>query len=209
MFLPYRRHGLVVALALVTGVTSLTVRPPAHAAALPSIATLINRTGWQVTATYNAPVWQRLSNKQWQLRDPQGDVVYLYLETSAAVQRMVHWSGELSYLGAGYQVVGRAVTSVQMPDGTAIPYSAVTVQRLGDRQVLEYAIVSPDGIAAYATGNPLRTAWDTLRGDSGPYYLVRLSVPGRLGAQGARRAASQLLAPILSTLRAGDHGGVS
>lgn len=160
-------------------------------------------------ATYKPVGWQGLNYRQWQMRDPRGNDVFLYLEATAAVQRMVHWSGELSYLGAGYQVVGRTVTSVQMPDGTSAPISMVTVQRLGDRQVLEYAIVSPDGIAAYATGNPLRTAWETLRGDSGPYYLVRLSVPGRLGAQCARRSASHLLAPILSTLRAGDHGGVS
>lgn len=208
MFLPYRRHGLVVALALVTGISSLVVQPRVAVPSLPTAASVTRGTGWRLAATYQGGGWSGLVYGEWRLRDGGGDDATLYLAVTTQVQKMIHWSGELAYLGAGYQVVSRGVRSVQSPSGVT-PTSVVTVQRLADRQVLEYAIVGPDGVAAYATYNPLRIAWDTLRGASGPYYLVRLSVPGRLGSYAANVAATRLLAPILSTLKAGERGGLS
>ncbi len=208
MFLSYRRHGLVVALALITGITGIVIQPTTVVPSLPPIASVTRGTGWRLVATYGGGGWSGLMYGQWRLRDASGADATLYLAATTQVQKMIHWSGELAYLGAGYQVVSRAVTNVQSPDGV-VSISVVTVQRLADRQVLEYAIVGPDGIAAYATDNPLRTAWDTLRGEREPYYLVRLSVPGRLGRQAAHAIATRLLAPILSTLKAGEHGGFS
>lgn len=200
----YRRHGLVVGLALVAGLTSLLVHPAARAATLPPIATLIRGTSWRVVATdaLSQRSGMGMMYQQWRLRDKDGVAVALYVGATAAVQKMVHWTGQLAYEGAGYQVVGQSIASVGLHDGSTALVSVVTVQHLADRELLVYAVIGPDGIAARSSDNLLRTAWDTLRGTDGPYYLVRVSVAQRPDTREPYSVASQLLSPVLSVLRA-------
>ena len=207
MLSTYHRHGLVVALALAAGLASVLARPQARAAALPAIAGLTSGTGWQVIATYRPGAWPGMVWGQWRLRDAQGAQLVLYLGATDAVQKMVHWNGELAYEGAGYQVLWHRRATIRIQGGTTVPISVVVVQHLRDRQLLTYAVASPDGIAARSTDNLLRTVWDAIGGTTGPYYLVRVSVPARQDAgrpddPAASAVAARLLAPVLSTLYA-------
>lgn len=212
MFSAYRRHGIIIALALLAGVASITAHPQARTAALPSIVGLTAGTEWRVVAAYT-PSGLRTAYvyQEWQLRDARGDKAMLYLAATTGVQKMLRWTGEYGYEGVGYQVVSRRTSSVRLSDGTAAPSSAVVVQRLADRELLEYAVVSPNGIAARSADDLLRTAWDTLRGSSGPYYLVRISVAQSTGNRDvgnhdqAARTAARLLSSVLSALRADAH----
>ena len=206
MLTTYRRHSIVVALALLAGLTSVLVQPPARAATLPAIASLTAHTEWHVVSTTAPGRWPGMVYQEWWLRDAQGTTALLYLGAASAVQKMVHWTGELGYVGAGYQVLGHQVSSVPLGDGTAAPVSTVVVQHLMDREVLDYAVVSPDGITARATDDLLHVAWATLRGGGGPYYLVRVSLLQGSSSQ-SRRAATRLLSSALTALRAEARAG--
>ncbi len=204
MLSAYWRHGLIVALALLTTAVMTTARPTARAAAAPSATQLIAGTEWrQVGDSYLggwAPSWW---HREWQLHDAQGGVADLYLERATATKSMLRWSGDLSYEGQGYQVTRRDRQTLHLPDGTAAPVSVLVVQQLTNRFVLAYAVVTPNGIMARSTDNLLGAAWDIVHG-GGPYYMVRVSVPAYAasGDAAARAMATRLLAPVLSTLRA-------
>jgi hypothetical protein len=207
MLSTYRRHGVVVLLALAASLASRGLaQPQSRDAALPAIAGLTSGTGWQVVATYNTVAGPGMAWGQWGLRNAQGARLALYLGVTDAVQKLVHWSGELAYEGAGYQVLWRRPATIRIHGGVTAPISVILVQHLGDRELLAYAVASPDGISARSTDDPLRTAWDALLGTTGPYYLVRVSVPVRQVAgrpdAGASALAVHLLAPVLSTLYA-------
>ena len=204
MLSAYWRHGLIVALALLTTSVMATARPTARAAAAPSATQLIAGTGWrQVGNSYLtgwAPSWW---HREWQLGDARGSVADLYLERSTMTKSMLRWSGELSYEGQGYQSLLRDRQILRLPDGTTAPASVLVVQHLANRYVLAYAVVSPNSVTARSTDNLLDAAWDIVHG-GGPYYMVRVSVPAYAasGDAAARATATRLLAPVLSTLRA-------
>ncbi len=195
----YRRHGVVIALALVTGLATTSVRPTSRPAALPAIGGVLAATTWRIAAPLGAGSWPGWTWAQWRLRSGAGTDAVLYLAATSQAQKMVHWTAELAYQGAGYQVLSRKVGRVWLRDGRAAPYSSALVQRLTDRELLLSAVVDPRGIRAHATDDLLGVAWDTLRGGGGPYYLVRLS----LAADTLRTnmtAARGLLSSVLSVL---------
>jgi hypothetical protein len=200
MLSSYRRHGLVVALALIAGLSSVAVRAQPHVAALPSVETVVARSGWQVIGAAKPVAYADETFNQWQVRDAQGHVALLYLATATSVQRMWHWNGELGYLGEGYQLLHRTVQSIRLQGSRQAPVTVGIIQRLSDREVIAYAAVMPDGIAAQGSDDPVQTGWDILRGITGPYYLVRVTVPSIYGDRVATDIATRLLAPVLSTL---------
>lgn len=200
----YRRHGLVVTLSLLAGFTSIAVRPQPRVATLPAVDAVVAHSGWHVIGAAKPVAYADEVYNQWQVRDTQGHIALLYLEAATSVQRVWHWNGELGYLGEGYQLVHRTVQSIRLQDGQQAPVSAGIVQRLSDREVIAYAALMPDGIAARGSDDPVRTGWDILRGVTGPYFLVRVAVPAVYGDRVATAAALRLLAPVLSALRA--HG---
>ena len=201
MLRTYRRHGVVLALLLATGLAGIALRPAARPAALPSAMSLVQGTRWRAVGAYRPGGWPGLAFQEWKLRDTGGRTALLYIGVASKVQTMVHWSGELGYEGEGYEVTGRSLLSVPLRDGTTATASGVTVKRGADVELLAYAVVGPDGIAASAQDNPLRTAWDTLRGADGPWYLARVAVRQGAGDAATARAVS-LLGPVLARLQA-------
>lgn len=203
----YRRHGLVVTLALLAGVVSIVVRPQPRVAVLPPVGAVVASSGWHVIGAAKPVAFTDDVYDQWQVRDAQGHLALLYLEGANSVQRVWHWNGELGYLGEGYQLLHRTVQSIRLQDGREAPVSIGIVQRLSDREVIAYAALLPDGIAARGSDDLVRMGWDILRGVTGPYFLVRVAVPAVYGDRAATAAALHLLTPVLSTLR--SHGMLS
>lgn len=202
MLFTYRRHLVVAALILLASIAGLTIRTAASSAAAPSIVSLLAETDWRITGAGTHGAWPGMAWQQWPVGDRQGEGAVLYVGATAQVQKVIHWSGELAYVGAGYETVRRAQASVALRDGTAVPISLVTVQRLADRQVLAYAVVTPHTVRAQATDDLLGTAWDALRGGGGPYYLLRVSVQDRAAAANAPdRTATRLLAAAVYQAR--------
>lgn len=199
MLFRYRRHGLVAALVLAGGAVSLLVQPRVTVSALPAISTLLSGTAWKPVAMEQAGPGTGLLWRQWRVRDAHGAWAVLYIEATSSVKRMVHWSGGLAYEGAGYQLLSPVVRSIRLPAGGTAPISTLIAQRLAASQLVASAVVSPDGISAHSTDNLLATAWETLRGAAGPYYLVRVSVAADGGATSAISATSTV-APLLSTV---------
>jgi hypothetical protein len=208
VFAAYKRHGVIIALAILAGGVNLIVHSGIRGAvALPPVTRLIARTNWRAVAA-SRPVQQGVLFQEWQMQNRQGVTALLYVGATTKVQAMLHWSGELGYEGVGYQVVQRTQTRITLRDRTTAPLSLVVVQHLADRELLASAIVSPNGIDARSTDNLWRTGWDTLRGADGPYYLVRVSVADSHGVQDARVLATDLLSSLLRALRA-DIGEVA
>lgn len=199
MLSAYRRAGLVIALAILASVASVAARPSTHPVAVPAIARLIGGTGWHVRSVQQSG-WDKMPWKQWQLYSQRGTTAALYVEATNAVKRVMHWTGELGYLGEGYVVLQRYETTTPLSDGRSAPITVALVRRGADRQIIEYAYVSQDGIEAQGTDDFFRTAWRTLRGDSGMYYLVRVAVPAPSDDALARAVAAQLLKPVLPRL---------
>jgi len=201
----YRRHGLIIALALLAGLGTVALRPAAKQPVMPSIRTLLAGSGWQTLTTYAAGGWRGEVYQPWLLGDNRGARANLFLGVATEVQKMVHWSGELGYEGAGYQILKRGRDTINLlAQGKDVEVSDVVVQHGTDREVLQYATVSPDGIIARSTDDLLHTILYTLRGDRGPWYLVRVSVPVTAGEVAARDTASRLTAALLSRLSRGS-----
>jgi hypothetical protein len=135
------------------------------------------------------------------LRDTAGQQALLYVQATNKVQSMLHWSGILGFQGEGYLVLHTGSQSLRLPGGSRTTVTIATLQRLGDRLLVAYAVVSPGGIAASSTDNPLRTAWDVLRGVAGPYYLARLGVPEGNSVTAAQAIITHLFPPALAALQ--------
>ena len=197
-----RRHAVVLVLIAAAGVAGAGLAgQEAPAPALPAIATLVGGTPWRVLRAYEAgdaggPY------QQWLVRDPAGTEAVLYVGATSRVQTMARWTGELGYQGDGYLVTGWPEERVRMADGSSAMVSRVLAQRQGDRLLLEYAVVGPEGVAASATSSLPRSALDALSGRDGPYYMVRVAVPAGRGA-----AADGLLADVLPPLVAAARAG--
>jgi hypothetical protein len=188
-------------LFLLAGLASLGLRagqPPALA--VPAVTPLIASSGWRVAASYPPAAWH-LSYRQWLVRDTAGQQALLYVQPTNKVQSMLHWSGTLGFQGDGYLVLHAGSQSLRLPDGSMTRITVATLQRLSERLLVAYAVVSPDGIAAASTDNPLRTAWDVLRGVAGPYYLARLSVPEGSSVTTAQAIIIHLFPPALAALQ--------
>jgi len=203
---PIRRHVLVLALILATGLAELGLRiTPRASAALPAATALLSGSGWHVDAPTLSNVPEK-NAQQWLLHDAAGDKALLYVETTAFVQRTVRWSGELGFQGDGFVVSDRGERELHLADGHAVVIGHAQVERLGGRLLLEYAVVSPEGVEARGTDSLLRTAWNVLRGGSGPFYLVRVAVQPR-GTAPVIAVGDRLLAAVLASLLARvEHG---
>jgi hypothetical protein len=199
-----RRHALVVLLILGAGAAAAGLRTEGRPdPALPPVAALTAGTAWQVDTAYQ-PGSAGIVFRQWLLRDPDGVEALLYVGATAHAKAVVGWDGERGYLGEGYLVTGRSQATVRLDGGRRAPVSRVLVQRLSDRRLLAYAVVSPDGVFASGTGSPLRIAWDAVSARGGPYYLVRVSLP----ATGlASASADRLLAAVIPALGAVSRTG--
>jgi len=189
-----RRHAVVLLLIAGAGAAAagLGVRS-APEPALPAIAAL---TSWPVEEAY-APGDAGGPYRQWLVRDPAGTDALLYVGATSRVQTMVRWTGELGYQGEGYLVTGWPEGRVRLADGSTAAVSRVLAERLDDRQLLEYAIVRPDGVQPSGTSGLPAAAWSVLSGHAGPYYMVRVAVPAADGA-----AADRLLGLVLPQLLA-------
>lgn len=193
-----RRHAVVIALALLTAAAGMGLRPrQAAIVTLPPLAGLLAGSGWHMDTAYQPAGLAR----EWRLRDAHGHPALLFLEAAVRPQALLHWSGELGYEGAGYLVRQRGRQAISLGGKRAALISASIVQRLGDRWLVESAVVSRDGVAAPAPDDLLRAAWLMLRGPDGPYYLVRISVPIRDDAPAARNLTARLLSPVLRALQ--------
>jgi hypothetical protein len=192
-----RRHAVVLLLIVATGAVAIaTAVRDRPVPALPAISALTANSQWSVETAY-APGDAGGPFQQWSVRTADGTEALLYIGATARAQTMVHWSGELGYQGEGYLVTSRSERTVRLGDGSTAIVSSVLVQRQGDRQILEYAVVRPDGVVPTGMSSPLRTAWSALSGDAGPYYLVRVAV-----AADRADAADALLATVLPELSA-------
>lgn len=212
MLSTYWRHGLVVALALVAGLLTVAARPvpTSRLGVVPSTAALIAGTDWHIVKQditdlhyartgmipYATPT---LANKR-------GIEAQLFL-SPANVQKILQWTGELGYEGAGYETTHRPTVSVPLGGGRTAPASLVIEQHLTDRELVMYDTVSADAIVARSAGDLLRAGWDMLRGDDGLYYVVRVSVPSPSPAYDAtaRAAATDLLGHLVVGLSADVH----
>jgi hypothetical protein len=194
------RYRLVLILLVLTGLARMAVHPPVpRPLALPAAGPLLAGSGWHVQATESSR-WG-MPFRQWALRDNAGRTAFLYLATTGSVKTILHWSGELGYQGEGYLVQGRGSRVLRLSTGAAARVSVVRIERLDERRVLAYAVVSPDGIAARGTDDLLRTGWEVLRGTAGPYYLVRVAAVERIQAASTEVLALGLLAHVLPALQ--------
>jgi hypothetical protein len=197
-----RRHAAVVLLIAAAGVAGAAlVGHEAPAPAEPAIASLVGGTSWRVERTY-APGDAGGPYQQWLVRDPSGTEALLYVGATSRVQTMARWTGELGYQGEGYLVTGQSEERVRLADGSSDMVSRVLAQRQGDRLLLEYAVVGPQGEAVSAMWSLPGSAWDALTGRDGPYYMVRVTV-----AAGRGTAADRLLADVLPPLVAAARAG--
>jgi hypothetical protein len=204
---PIRRHALVLALILATGAAEVGFGFPQRATPpLPEATALVAGSGWQVEGA-SQPVTPAMDFQQWGLRDAVGNEALLFVKVTTHPQVVLHWDGELGFQGEGYEVTDRGERALRLSDGRTVETGRAEVQRLADRLLLEYAVVAPDGVAARGTGPLLRTAWDALRGQHGPYYLVRVAVTKDGGLRGAVERSDRLLATVLATLLAHIEGG--
>ena len=205
---PIRRHVFVLALILATGLAEVGLGiEPRVSASLPQATALLAGSGWQVGEATLSDVVDR-NAQQWVVHDAAGDTALLYVEATGFVQRMVRWSGELGFQGEGFVVSDRGEREIRLADGRAMAIGHARVERLGGLLFLEYAVVSPDGVEARGTDSLLRTAWNALRGQPGPFYLVRVAVmPG--GNTPVVREGDQLLATVLTSLLARVERGTS
>jgi hypothetical protein len=201
-----RRHAFVLLLILAAGGVAKAVAyreqpiPP-----LPAVTALTAGAGWQLKAAYQ-PGGFGMSYRQWALRDTVGNEVLLFVGATAHLQTAVHWTGELGYQGEGFQVTERGERILRLEDGRTVAVERALIEHLSDHRVVEYAVASRDGVTARITGSLLRTVWEALRGEAGPYYLVRVSMAAGGGPQAGHRG-EQLLASVLGALVATARSG--
>ncbi len=208
MLSAYRRPAVVVALLVAAGLAGVAVRPGSRALALPMVESALTRGGWRVLR-HEAPVSYTGSIYQVStLVNARGYQAQLYL-ASVSAQKMIHWSGELGFEGDGYQTLRRDTTVVSLGGGSRVPVGVAVEQRLADRELVEYAVVDPDGTFAHSDDDLLGMAWGVVRGKDGPFYLVRVATPAPSPSDdlAARARATSLLAPLLSTLRGATATG--
>lgn len=197
-----RRHALVLLLIGAAGAAGAGLAgQAAPAPALPGIGALTAGTAWQVETAY-APGDAGGPYRQWLVRDPGGTEVLLYVGATSRVQTMARWTGELGYEGEGYLVTGWPEERIRLADGSSAMVSRVLARREGDRRLLEYAVVGPEGVAPSATSSLPGSAWDALSGRAGPYFMVRAAAPAGAGAA-ADRLLGAVLTPLLATARRG------
>ncbi|HXM55066.1 MAG TPA: hypothetical protein VOB72_06720 [Candidatus Dormibacteraeota bacterium] len=192
-----RRHAVVLLLILAAAAAGVaTVGRDRPTPVLPAISDLTRGSAWSLEAAY-APGDAGGPYRQWLLRAADGTEALLYVGATSRPQTMVRWTGELGYQGEGYLVVGRSERTIRLTDGSTATASGVFVERQGDRRLLEYAVVRPDGVVPTGTSSPAQTAWSALANRAGPYYMVRVAVPA-----GRADAADLLLAAVLPPLSA-------
>jgi len=199
----YRRHGVVLVLFAFTAIGTIAARPRSYNTPFPSLATLLAGSGWRTVRQEAKGGWAAYTYQQWLVENKAGAQASIYLGVADAVQRVAHWSGELGYQGDGYQVVSRGQTTVTLRDGSTAPVALAEVQHLSQRLALSYALVAPGGVRARPTDNLLALGWDVLRGDNGPYDVVRVALSQGLSDTTNRiplRSAA-LLSVLLGRLR--------
>jgi len=91
---------------------------------------------------------------------------------------------------------------LSLSGGGRAAVSAVTINHLADRLIVEYAVVRPDGVVPAGTAMPGTLALNILTGRRGPYYLVRATAPITASDREAEGTASQLLADLLPPMLA-------
>ena len=212
MLSTYRRYGFLLALLLLTGLAGAAVGSPERVPPLPPMQALVAHSGWSIdrqsppiclasrpSVTTNTAVCV--------VDNARGVQAQLYVGAES-IQKTVHWSGELGYAGAGYLATQRGVTTVRLRDGRVVPVSFSIEQRLTDRELEEYVVIASSYIAAHSTDNLPRDAWDVIRGHSGPYFVVRVSIPSpsHMTDDGVRQAAGLLLQPVIARLSAVARG---
>ena len=202
MLRAYRRPLLIVGLALLTALASLTVRPgPSELPRLPALGPLLGGTGWQVTRIYSPGGWDGYLYDEADLADGHGRTAQLYLESTVKIQRVLHWSGELGYEGEGYLVDLRGEGTLTLQGGDRVPYAWARIHHLDRSLSLAYAVVDGNAVSARGTDNLLQVGWDVLRGADTRAYLVRLTFPAWSTATAEQARAQQMLAPLLGRLR--------
>ena len=198
-----RRQALLLLLIAVAGVAGVVLRTQDRPIPqLPTVDTLTAGSEWQQlqASSYEGPIGT--AYRQWLLRDGAGNEAMLYVGATGRAQTMVRWSGELGYEGEGYSVAERGERTLPTGDGRSATVGTALLQRLSSRRLVEYAVVDPEGIVPRGTDSLARTGWDLVRGQGGPYYLVRASVVA--DAQGPatpRLTADRLLGAVLPRLR--------
>lgn len=195
-----RRHLVVCLLILGAAAAAAGLQPGTKPEpALPAAPPLADAATWRVATAYE-PGFAGMAYRQWLLQDPAGAQALLFLGVTSQAKTVVRWTGELGYQGEGYLVASRGERTLRLTNGGTVLVSDVLVQRLADRQLLVYGVLSPNGVEPNGTAQLPRTAWDALRGRGGPYYLVRVSEPANGPTARAWSTASRLLAAVLSAL---------
>jgi Protein of unknown function (DUF3485) len=198
-----RRQALVLILIAVAGVASVVLRAEVRSTPpVPTVDKLTSGSDWQPQGDPYEGAGGAVY-RQWLLRDSAGNQAVLYIGVTGRVQTMANWSGELGYEGEGYSVRERSDRMLDTGDGHTATVGTALLQRLSTRRLVEYAVVDPDGIIPRGTDTLAQAAWDVLRGQGGPYYLVRASVVA--DAQDAavpQRSADRLLVTVLPHLLA-------
>lgn len=192
------RHALVACLAGVTALVAVQLRAqPVAPVAIPPASQITAGTGWAVAETYTPAAF---TYRQWLVKDRVGDQALLYVAGSSRSVVALAWTGELGYQGAGYEVMRTGEQPVALSDGSSTTVDYAEVQRMSDARLLLYAVASPGGVLTHRVQSLPEAAVQAMAGDSGPYYMVRVSV-AMAGSRGtAERLGGELLGQVLPRL---------
>ena len=199
-----RRLALVLTLILVAGLADLGLRiQPRPSPRLPDVAALVAGTGWVLEGAGQRTVRVTTVHQQWLLHDASGDRALLQVLATTRSQGMLAWDGAFGYRSEGFVVSDPGIRSVLLDDGRRVTVGTEVVRRLADRRQLEYAVAGPGTptgageVSVPGSRSILRTVLELIRGRSGPYYMLRVSVDEGPAALGE---ADSLLGAALSAI---------
>lgn len=135
--------------------------------------------------------------RQWTVEDGAGDQALVYVEATREPQRVLGWTGQLGFQGAGYQV-----RDLQTRTLTAAGDEASTAYLTGASGELAMAAtdLGPDGVSLGGVSAAPRLLLDELAGQRSLWYLVRVTMVAG-GAATTARAAHLLAAMVPSLVR--------
>lgn len=190
-----RRQAVVVLLILAAAVAAMALRVEHQSTpAAPPLAALLDGS-WRVDDV--SPGGEGAGYRQALLVDPSGHQALLYVGVTPRIQSALRWNGALGFQGEGYLVTARR-DAWATAGGRRLPVAEETLERLGDRLLVQSAVVGPHGVARQARDLLAGAAWDLARGGPQTYFMVRVAVPATDGLAAAR--AGGILGVALSRL---------
>ncbi len=194
-------HRQALVLVLILGTLGASVALGARSGPvppIPDVASLVGGTSWRadsIPAQGGTPEF--VVYRQWSLNDGDGNRALLYVGTTAHVQAMVRWNGELGYEGEGYALADRGLHGVTLRGGRTLTVRSAVASGPADRWLVEYAVAEPRGVIPSGADALTEALLDAFSDRAGHYYLVRVSVPDSTPAARSREVADGLLVAVL------------